>query len=230
MANLRMKIHDDVGIPLVIDRLREFGFQCHKMGTETDSRALYEALVALDDQPALMLRFRPDLIATHQEVRTILCEVKCELADHNNFAIEADSYRAARIWNGACRRVVYIFVDLVESENGDWDTVWKGRRFSFNCIDVSSCWADEIIEPRSILIPERWDFNEQYDRMGQEWPNARRVPIQYKKGSGTPFFTLSKSATFLNPFNIFAGQLIDNGDVSDAQLEPLPNQPIQLAF
>lgn len=181
----RIRQHDEVAIPIVVERFKLFGFECFVTGTEVDSRELQLALRAQHDDTSLMMRFRPDRILISRGNRSLLCEVKSENKGYRNFAIEVESYIAAILWNTASRNVMHALVDL---SNNDL---------------VICCWLNEIPKPKLIKIPRRRGFPRAIGRVRQRFPDIPFETTEWKGGSGTPYFLLPKSSSFLTEFNAF---------------------------
>jgi hypothetical protein len=180
----RMRQHDEVAVPLVMFQWSRFGFECHIFGGEVDNANLQTALRSQSDPTSLMLRFRPDRVFVRPGLRSLLCEVKSEGGRQPNFAIEVDSYLAAKVWNATQGHVVYAFIDLQTEA-------------------VSCCWADSIPTPTRVLMPARWDREANRERLERELPEAHLVDFDRTCGSGTPFFTISKRAAYLQPMDEF---------------------------
>lgn len=183
----RAKPHDEIGLRLVIGRFQAHGYQNFLYGTETDSEALRRALQGQHDPTSIMLRFRPDQAFVKPGVRTVLCEVKTEGGQYPNFAIEADSYRAALLWNAAHRHVMFTFADL-------------------GAETLVACWAQDLPPPREIRVPRRWDFADNMERMRAEFPGVPLVPWPHKPGgagSGTPYFLVPKRTRALTALDGF---------------------------
>ena len=195
----RVSQHDEMAIPIVVEHFAAIGFACYELGTETDSKGLHSALMAQYDGTSIMLRFRPDRVFIKPRYRSILCEIKSEANGYRNFAIEADSFQAAHEWDSGHERVMYAFVDL---SNGHV---------------VMCCWASDIPMPYRIFVPRRWDFDEQFQRMSIAYSGAVIEPKEYRGGSGTPYFLISKSSQYLRLFDEFMTSII-NESVYQGQL------------
>lgn len=192
-----MQLHDTVALPAVLSAWESAGFEAHACGQEADTEALRSALCAQSDATSRMLRFRPDRVLVKRGVRSVLCEVKSETKGYSNYAVEVDSYLAARQWNAAYSHVCYAFVTLTRCKDGG---TWRVG-------EVVGCWANEIPEPSRITVPRRWDAAKTLARLGNEMPGVNLVPSEWRGGSGTAFFTIPKSSRFLVPLRIFADAL-----------------------
>lgn len=183
-----MTQHDEKAVPMVVALFRRYHFEGHVLGTEADDESFRMALRGQSDRTSIMLRFRPDRTFVKQGARSVLCEIKSEGGKYANFAVEADSYRAAMEWNAAHRHVCFAFVDLGSGS-------------------VFCCWADQVPRPRAIRVPRRWDFGANMRRLQAEMPGAILHEEPYRPGpfsSGTPYFLVPKGS----PFLVLADQFI----------------------
>jgi hypothetical protein len=136
---------------------------------------------------AMMLRFRPDIVGILPRVATVLCEVKCQSKRRDEFFVEFDSWLAARQWDRASGRVMYALVDLGENV-------------------AYACWVSDVA-PGVVVIPKRFDYVEQRDRIVQWFPWVAFTVTDHTGGSGTPFFSISKREPFVKTLDDF---IIDN--------------------
>lgn len=140
---------------------------------------LSELVQKQDDRCSLMLRYRPDVVCVKQQVRAVLCEIKGTNFDPSAytapaFTIEARALKALWEWNAGGSVAMVACVAF-----------WPNGGHKARAV-----WADAIPTPRKVWVPERWDFADQWQAMGEMFPQAERVRRRYTslgKGSGTPF-------------------------------------------
>ena len=175
--------HDRQAVALVESIFASYGFLSFRMGVEV---ALCESawLLRQSDPTSILLRFRPDRVHLRPNRRSVLCEIKSEAKARPNFAVEFDSWRAARMWNRSGRHVMLVGVDLVTR------CAW-------------ACWVDSVPRPSRIFVPRRWDWERQMIRLAKEAPWARLKPVRYRSGSGTPYFLLPKTHPCWTPLPRF---------------------------
>lgn len=189
-------------IALVTDYLEQHGVRCFTIGTETDLKGLYTELADRADPLSRMLRFRPDRIHFKDGQKPMLCEIKSEDARSSNFAVEIDSFHAARLWDTATGQVAVLFVDL-----GHTPPVCYG------------VWVKDIPIPHTIFVPNRPGYKATKKRLEEEWPWSMLRIIEWESGSGTPFFLVSKKT--LPSIQSFLG---------GAGAIEKPPEPVQLSF
>lgn len=186
----RQQQHDDRAVPLVDAAFAARGYTGYAMGTEHDPAALRDALRQHTDATSLLIRFRPDRVYVHSAParRTIVCEIKSEAGRSLNFALEADSFAAARAWNqqgSGHQHVCFALVDLALGL-------------------VVCAWADALPLPATIYVPQRWDWQRTMARLRQEWPASVRLePRPHTGGAGTAYLLLPKSCAALRPMDSF---------------------------
>jgi hypothetical protein len=153
------------------------GFVVDHHGAEF-ADGLSELVQTQDDRCSLMLRYRPDLVCVKQQVRSLLCEVKGKEFNPARYAapefiIEARSLKGLWEWNAGGRVAMVACVAFLPD----------GRQ------RVRATWADAIWTPRTILVPERWDFADQWQSMKMMFPTAELKRVMYRpdRGSGTPY-------------------------------------------
>jgi hypothetical protein len=192
----RVLRHDEYAIPLVVDTFKRYGFYVDRYGVETGSRHTWQLLASQRDMLALMLRFRPDIVGILPRVATVLCEVKSQTKRRDEFFVEFDSWLAARQWDRAGGRVMYALVDLSESI-------------------AYACWVSDV-EPSLVIIPKRFDYEEQRNRIIHSFPWVAFRLMEHTNGSGTPFFAISKHEPFVKPLDdfIIGNLIIPNDEVS----------------
>jgi len=117
----------------------------------------------------------------------VLCEVKCQSKRRDEFFVEFDSWLSAREWDRATGRVMYAFVDLSEGA-------------------AYACWVSDVT-PGVVIIPKRFDYEEQRNRIIQCFPWVAFRLIEHTNGSGTPFFSIKKHEPFVQTLDDF---IIDN--------------------
>lgn len=163
----RKKQHDDDALPLVRIAFEKQGFSLFPFGGELVPE-LQKMLRNLSNGTSKMLRYRPDLVAVNLERGSLLVEIKSEQAGSPNFAVEFDAWDAARLWNQQTRRVLYVFVDLLERT-------------------VTACWPETLC-PQKVYVPRINDVA----RIKASCPDAvvKHRPAVY--GSGTAFFLVPK--------------------------------------
>lgn len=181
--------HDTAGVPLVCAVFLEYGFTGYAFGAEAGNASFHRAVQAQTDPTSLLLRFRPDRAFVRTGLRSLLCEIKTEGHDSPNFALELDSWQAARQWNAAYEHVAFVFVDL-------------------RCGEAVACWATMIPMPQKVYVPRRFDFIQQRERVAREMPAARLCDCTHRGGSGTPFFLVPKAAAFLRPLRSFLAAVL----------------------
>ena len=159
----------------------------------------------LDDQCSLMVRFRPDIVAVKPYVQSLLCEVKStkNSAQYNSFIVEARAYRAMKFWGELGHVVMVTMCDIV------LNTAW-------------ACWADSICEPRRILVPRRFDAEQQHTAMKEMFPDATIEYVDHNRGSGTPYVHVSRRA-----FMLSLEEFIDQELLGLYMAEPEPESPVQ---
>lgn len=162
----------------------ELGFEWFEHGAEKEPWEYRQALHRQHDPTALMVRFRPDLHCCRHGLLSVLFECKSDDGRHENFALEADSFVAAKMWATGGAQVVYGFVDLA----GEW---------------MRCCFAHEIPAPREIRIPTRDECHRTRDRLHGWFPNAALRFEERPRGSGTAYFLIPKTSAFLRPFGAF---------------------------
>lgn len=184
----RVNQHDKIAIDFVENIFTKYGLITYLIGTEFDIKGLSESLRKQSDVISIMLRFRPDRVSIVIGSYSILCEIKSESGKYSNFAIEADSYKSALIWNSCDKNnkniVVFILVDI-------------------SLMSAKAIWAGQIPEPKIIYIPKRNDYIEQEIRIKKEFPNAIIKLLPYKYGSGTPYMLLPKNYKQLFDLDFF---------------------------
>jgi len=183
--------HDGPAMKIVCDRLEQVGALTSAFGIEIDNDELRQALRSQHDAMSLMLRYRPDRAVVVPKVQTILCEIKSGAGPYRNYAIEIDSYAAAREWHNGERRVMYAFVDL------DTETP-----------TIKACWFDALPGPHTIYVPMRNGYQSTLHRIEQTWPNANVTTRPHRNGSGTPFFLVNKEHPALRPLDAFITESI----------------------
>lgn len=188
----RKEQHDGPAMRLVCDRIEQLGALTSAFGIEIDNDELRQALRSQHDAMSLMLRYRPDRAVVVPQVHTVLCEIKSVAGTYRNYAIEIDSYAAAREWHNGERRVMYAFVDL------DTDPP-----------TLKACWCEDLPKPQTIYVPMRAGYESTYQRIRQAWPDAVIQLRERTKGSGTPYFLVWKHHTALQAFDVFCQSLLN---------------------
>lgn len=154
-----------------------------------------------DDRCSLMLRYRPDMVCVKQHVRSVLCEIKGTKHDTSRykapaFRIEARALKGLWEWN-AGGRVAMIVCTAFRT-----DGLHKTR----------AVWADAIPPPSEVIVPERWDVEDQMKAMGQMFPRAKLVRRMFRptgNGSGTPYIVIPDG--LLTDLDSFIGiELLEN--------------------
>lgn len=191
----RKEQHDNIATALVCTRLEQVGALTSAFGIEIDSDALRQALRSQHDAMSLMLRYRPDRAVVVPMVRTVLCEIKSVDGPRRYYAIEVDSYTAAREWHNGDRRVMYAFVDL----DAEPPT-------------VKACWLDDLPQPDTIYVPMRSGYQNAMQRLGQVYPSANIEPREWRAGSGTPYFLVWKKHPNLKDIESFCLMLVGGVD------------------
>lgn len=170
----------------------ERGFEQYAHGAEL-AEEMQEALRATDDRCSLMLRFRPDMVTIVPRHRSFLCEVKGypprHLRRRDEYCIEARAFRGMQEWDEG-GPVVVLAVHVFRSDGTDGHT--------------GAAWARSLPEPPTIMVPRRWDFEEQMEAMGELFPLATLRPCRPPPpnlGSGTPFIFVPRTA--LRPLDEF---------------------------
>lgn len=182
----------EVATRIVRELLDRYGGQVFESGIEGDDKRLWTELTRQYDSMSIMMRFKPDQICVWPELRSVLFEIKTEAKGRPNFAIEADSRRAAKMWDSDSRRVAYIFVD-----------------FSKKTFDhqIKACWSQDIKDPRFIRVPKRDGWRETKQRMCNQWQDTTIITPDHRGGSGTPFFLIDKTSDFLVPIRDWIDEL-----------------------
>jgi len=159
----------------------------------------------LDDQCSLMVRFRPDIVAVKPYVQSLLCEVKStkNSAQYKSFIIEARAYRAMKFWGELGHVVMVTMCDIV------LNTAW-------------ACWAQTICDPRTVLVPRRFDAEQQFAAMGEMFPDASIQYVDNTRGSGTPYVHVPRMA-----FMLSLEEFIDQELLGLYVAEPEPAAPVQ---
>lgn len=188
----RVHQHDEYALPLVVETFRRYGFYVDRYGVETGSPQTWQLLASQRDMLAMMLRFRPDIVGILPRVATVLCEVKSQSKRRDEFFVEFDSWLSARQWDRASNRVMYALVDLSESV-------------------AYACWVSDVT-PSVVIIPKRFDYEEQTNRIIRCFPWVAFRLIDHTNGSGTPFFSINKYEPFVKPLDDF---IIDNLIIPD---------------
>jgi hypothetical protein len=173
----RVQQHDEHALPLVVETFKRYGFYVDRYGVETGSPQTWQLLASQGDMLALMLRFRPDIVGILPKVATVLCEVKSQSRRRDEFFVEFDSWLSARQWDRASGRVMYGLVDISESV-------------------AYGCWVADVT-PSVVIIPKRFDYEEQKNRIIQWFPWVAFRLIEHTNGSGTPFFSINKHEPFV---------------------------------
>lgn len=171
-------------IKFIERELKKHNVKVAEWGIEGEHIKAIEQLRFQRDKTALAARFKPDLLTTL--VASALCEVKSEHNGYKNFAIEIDSYIAARMHHLAGHKIWYAFVDL-----------------SRNPIESSCYWFEDGYTPRQIRITGRFPFDSECKRLKQEFPLATFQRVQWRGGSGTSHFFIPKDGYRLIPFEDF---------------------------
>lgn len=192
----RSHFHDKIAIPYVQEQLAKYDLKGIPYGVEVHDPDLQRALMLLGRQNKMALRdrYKPDLYIVPQpegmkinpSVPPLLCEVKNENGARPNFAVEFDSFCAAKIWDNGQKNVIYIFVKMGQ------DTP----------IEAKACWVSSIYF-RSVLVPRRFDFEKNISELEEGYPQYRFEPVGHTGGSGTPYFLIRQEAIYLKPFDLF---------------------------
>ena len=191
----RQQQHDDRAIPLVDAAFAAYGWRGYGIGTEYDPAALRDALRQHSDATSLLIRFRPDRIYVHDSParRTILCEIKSEDHGYPNFALEADSFAAARAWDSTGSNTRHVCVALVDLRSGM----------------IHCAWASDLPAPTQIFVPERWDWRDTLARLEREWPlTVRLTHCPHRGGAGTAYLLLTKQHPRLQPIGSFLETIV----------------------
>ena len=188
--NSRVNGHDNIAVPFVEAELKKNGLDSIRYGVEIYAKIFQQALYKLGRQNDMALRdrFKPDLyILPVGIIPPLLCEIKSENRGHPNFAIEFDSYCAAKIWDGGSKQVIYTFVDFN------------------NSIQIKLCWLEDVrfIEVR---VPNRFDFAKNMLELNKKYPYVQFVEVPHTGGAGTPFFLIPKISIYLKPLDMFIKQ------------------------
>ena len=195
----RSSFHDGDASTRIAAIFQKHGWNISVIGQESDTKKLSSSLKEKNDQTSLMLRYRPDKVATRPGFNTIFVEIKTAITTSENYAIEFRSWEFTSLWNPSGENVCYVFLDS-NQEN----------------IPLA-CWGKDIPPPRRVRVPGRWDQNEQIKRIFKRLPpdeqtHRPNVSIEvcnyYGVGSGTAFFLLPKTSNFLIPLPEFLGRIV----------------------
>lgn len=186
--------HDQIAIPFVLGELSKYGLVGIKHGVEIHDKILQQTLQRLgrNSDMALRDRYKPDLYIVPMpdkklKIPPLLCEVKCKNIKYDNFAIEFDSYCAAKIWDIGQKSVIYAFVRI------------EGQIPK----DVRVCWVNDIAEPKLVEIPRRFDFDKNILELRARYPNTLFNSTVHLNGSGTPYFLISQYTYYLKSLDVF---------------------------
>jgi len=182
----RMELHDKIGYLAVCVALEEKGYAVERTGMERYSDETIDKLSQNSDSTSTFLRWHPDIAAIGNG-KSHLCEVKTvdvTRRDTGNWAIEADSYKAAKMF---VIPVIYIFVDVVNGQ----------------AISIKWCQSDDIT-PSVITIPDRFNFEQKRDELKIYFSDGVRFePRPHNGGSGTPYFLIPKRSDYIKGWNSF---------------------------
>lgn len=181
-------------------KLEAAGFTVYDHGAEF-ADGLSALVQTQDDRCSLMLRYRPDVVCVKPRVRAVLCEIKGTKFDPSRyrapaFHIEARALKALWEWNAGGRVAMIACTAFCD------DGLHKTR----------AVWADAIPAPSEVIVPERWDVEDQMQAMGQLFPRAKLVRRAWRRtgnGSGTPYVMIPDG--LLTDIDSFIGiELLEN--------------------
>lgn len=159
-------------------------FKFREMGTEYDRDLEKDGLWGPRyDDTINLIKYRPDTFI-YNDTKSLNLEIKTERGNWPNWAIEQGSYKGSELWSRLAN-VLYIFLEL-------------GER---NQVILAKCCLSTDIQPWKIFIPDRKDYEAQLLWCEHFYPEIpkQKVP-KSKKGSGTPYFLVSKSNVTLVDF------------------------------
>lgn len=178
--NLRSWVHDNVAIPEAVRQLESLGYVTIRQGHEEDKAGIRNFVAGNRNNTSLIIRYKPDLLAKLIEYITAW-EVKCDLGDHSNFAVEFDSY-ITMIEYYKTGDTFYAFIDCPPAGK---DHVVSSSVY---------CELNRVPFPRVVFIPKRRGYMETLKYIRDKYPTIEPKPIEYNgNGSGTAYFLLSKN-------------------------------------
>ena len=182
----RMEVHDKIGFPAAWNALEQKGYTLCRTGMERYSDEAIDKLSRNSDITSVLLRWHPDIAAV-KDGNSHLCEVKTNDITHRdtgNYAIEADSYRAAKMF---VIPIIYIFVEVAEEA----------------VVVIRWCCSDDI-EPSVIRITDRFNFEQKRDKLRPYFSDTVRFESwPHSGGSGTPYFLVPKRSGYIKGWNSF---------------------------
>ena len=182
----RMKVHDKIGFPAAWNALEKKGYTLELAGQERYSDNFRNILSQNSDLTSIHLRWHPDIEAT-KNGKSVLCEVKTHDITHRdtgNYAVEADSYKAAKM---LAIPVIYIFVEVADGV----------------IVILRWCCSDDIT-PSVIRIPDRFDFERKREELKTYFSDTVRFEAwPHSGGSGTPYFLVPKRSDYIKGWNSF---------------------------
>jgi hypothetical protein len=162
------------------DRVFErYGFEPGPSGIEHYSRKFRAQLYYQNDRTSRLLRHAPDRIYTCRGNRSVYVETKAQSGTYPNFSLAVDSYESA----------VYHEAALVFADMGD-------ER-------LAACFAEALPLVELIYVPKRWDWRETWERLEQDWPDARLKEKPHHRGSGQAYILVPKCLPILRPLGAF---------------------------
>lgn len=164
----------DIALSAIEVEVGKHGFTTHPHGIEENGDT-HDFLDGEDNEMSRMLRWKPDRLCKRNG-NSMLLEAKSAMAKgiaRGSIIIEARAYDSLCSWGKSTGRLLVAWCVLDKYEAPD------GRFYA--------AWVDELPQPRAVIIPERFDFAEQYAAMEKIFPEAVLQPRAHNGGSGTPY-------------------------------------------